>query len=259
MANDKTLLGVLVVILVVIGAVMVLIPFRARVSTHPPGLRTMNHLRRIVEAQIGYSSDAGTWAYPSGFTIPDGSDPEAVVEYVGRCFVVLAKYNELSPKLFTSRHSPVKPSRDHEVGRLRYVEILGHEDAATSVHALDRDEALRWAASFAYDYSSPGNSAAERPIIGERSPEMRWNKGACVAYGDGHARLIEASSTKGMAVPQAETLTVGEELSLVVQIDWNVRSTEGAMDDWIYNYDAHLGAYRRWAVGRGSSTLAWLR
>jgi prepilin-type N-terminal cleavage/methylation domain-containing protein len=268
MRKGFTLIELLVVISIIAILAALLLPTIATIREKARIQETNNNLRRIVEAQIGYSSDAGTWAFPSGFTAPVGSSDtagEALIannEYVGRIFILLAKANELSAKLFTNPGSTIKPTPAFDFMTLSYNEIIVSGNTNSGL-ACDANESYKWSYSFAYDWCAPQNSATGRPIIGDRDPSVWGGKGSCCAYGDGHATFVSAISLTDpdapASIPSAcETVTLAADLS-ELPIDYNCRSIENSVDDWLYNFDSALGERYAWRVGRGSSTLAWLR
>jgi prepilin-type N-terminal cleavage/methylation domain-containing protein len=274
MRKGFTLIELLVVISIIAILAALLLPTIATIREKARIQETNNNLRRIVEAQIGYSSDAGTWAFPSGGVKPDGGDQDTGAqlpennEWVGRTYVLLAKANELSAKLFCNPGSTTKPTADYAFMTLVYGEIIAdNDDASTTIAALTANEAYKWSHSFAYDWTAPQNSATGRPIIGDRDPGIWGGKGSCVSYGDGHATFVQAISigelTGTPASPETIWLDADNSFSTEV-LGYNVKSVENSVEDWIYNFDganalAALGERYCWRVGRGSSTLAWLR
>jgi prepilin-type N-terminal cleavage/methylation domain-containing protein len=267
MRKGFTLIELLVVISIIAILAALLLPTIATIREKARIQETNNNLRRIVEAQIGYSSDAGTWAFPSGGTRPDGASQDAGEkmiennEYVGRTYLLLAKQNELSAKLFTNPGSTTKPTIDYAFMTASYNEIVtGTDDAATTIAPPDANECYRWSFSFAYDWTAPQNSATGRPIIGDRDPGVWGGKGACVAYGDGHATFVNALSIGVAGVVAPTTIWIDlDNSSSEEDLGYSVKSIENSVEDWIYSFENTLGERYAWRVGRGSSTLAWLR
>jgi prepilin-type N-terminal cleavage/methylation domain-containing protein len=281
MRKGFTLIELLVVISIIAILAALLLPTIATIREKARIQETNNNLRRIVEAQIGYSSDAGTWAFPSGFAAPHASSQTdaytAVVagennEFVGLIYVLLAKSNELSAKLFTNPGAIVKPSGDFDFMTLKYAELVA--PTQDTVGGFDWDgtqtaECYRWSASFAYDWCAPQNSATGRPIIGDRDPSVWGGKGACCAYGDGHATFVAAIANNDPDKPATHTTPVTYYVNPDVTVDsvpdHNVVSRENSVDDWLYSFDGtgnavnDVGETNPWRLGRGSSTMAWLR
>jgi len=257
MRKGFTLIELLVVISIIAILAGLLLPTIATIRENARKQETGNNLKRIIEAQIGYSTDEGTFSFPSGtivFSGPgsavpelgDDTSPTGSAEnnqFVGMVYQILAVKNELSTKLFTNPGSIVKPpQKAYET----YDEIITQNDGA------DNDE--RWAFSFAYDWSVPQNAATGRPVIGDRDPGIWGGKGGMMSYGDGHTAFLDATDGQtphtfhggGVSVtPAAHT--------------YEALSVENGVDDDVYRFQNALGEKNIEDIGRGSSTLSWLR
>jgi prepilin-type N-terminal cleavage/methylation domain-containing protein len=262
-----TLIELLVVISIISILASLLLPTITIIREKARIQETGNNLRRIIEAQIGYSGTYGTYAFPSGADRPDnGGDMDAPAVqngdnniYVGRIFVHLARANELPNKLFVNQNSTIRPNQSYPYYESSYQDVAGIDDGDPSTPPLTDEEAQRWSYSFAYDWTAPQNSAAGRAMIGDRDPSIWGSKGACVAYGDGHTSFLVASNAGDPGVEVPLTVVPLDFASTWMLLGSNVRSGDFNAEDWIYSHDRGEGERNAWGIGRGSSTLCWVR
>ncbi len=258
-----TLIELLVVISIISILASLLLPTITTIREKARIVETQNNLKRIVEAQVAYSSDAGTWAFPAGATMPSATSDGQNNEWVGRTFVLLAKSQEITRNLFINNTSTIRPSNNYGYMTSSYRDIVGISDGDANSPVLSAAEAQRWAYCFAYDYAAPVNAAHSRPVVGDRDPTIWGGKGACVAMADGHTDFLTADSVTKAGVPATDTvIPVDITMTTMSPLSLNCRSRGYSVPDYIYTLDTSLGerpessAFR---VGMGSSTLAWLR
>jgi len=234
-----TLIELLIVIAIISILMGLLIPIVATLREGARKAQVGNNLKRILEAQIDYAEDEGTYAFPSGITPPSAVGSENNL-YVGKVFQILARENELSVPLFTNPGAIVKPPQK---AYLSYDDILANADG----------NAFRWSYSFAWDYTAPPNSsAAGRPIVSDRDPSWWGGKGAMVCYGDGHVTWLLAQNDIGHTID-------GDASG--VPVEFAVISEGFGVEDDIYRFQPSIGenSLFQFELVRGSATMAWLR
>jgi type II secretory pathway pseudopilin PulG len=235
----------LIELMVVIGIISVLASMTIMVVTmvreRARRAQTSNHLREISAAMMVYGDVQAIRLWLHGLTNPP-TTPMSSMALSGGLFENLARVNELSTILFCN---PINPDKNKSPPR-PYAGVLAAVDATD-------ETCLLWAASFAFDWSVPHNAGSVRVVIGDRSPGIWGNKGALMAYVDGHCDWINNEDERFAC----DTFDFVDRAA----VRGAIITRHASVADNVYRWGEAGGEdpQYRYRFGRGSSSLAWLR
>lgn len=227
-----TPLEMLVVAVIIVLLMLLLISvFWSAQHGAPSRLQALSNMKSILGTTIAYSSDEGRGL---GCGDQPMSEDEAQMVYVGRCFLLLAKSEELPSKLFQHPQETTElPSEISPGVSLRDANIQQIASCNPSV-------AKAWARTYAFDWTKGTRANASGAVVlAERDPD-RWGKTAhesktAVCYGDGHGGNVALSPSN-----TSKTLRLNAkgktELVPYASADDNIYgpdSSRSATDSWV--------------------------